>query len=292
MALKKPGAKPVRPASIKPAATIEAVEVIVKEEEKPKTIKKTNIKKEVPKEEVVEQEIIVENTVEEVVVENIEPVKEEPQEVVEEQPKEETVEEKPVAKKKSTRKKTTKKSEVKTDTEEPQEIKEEKIVLPNMSLEECLETMIKKVNATTADWEEEKATISEEIEGLIIDPDASPGEMKELISQIDILLSKLKILKANCEQRNNGLLEHIEYIKYKGSTGSNSEERKTNGMEALMHYMVDPDAPNSANLLELKVFITNQSNFYNEMINVLVDKKNLLITFSGLTKIEAQLGGY
>ena len=44
--------------------------------------------------------------------------------------------------------------------------------------------------------------------------------------------------------------------------------------------------------LELKVFITNQSNFYNEMINVLVDKKNLLITFSGLTKIEAQLGGY
>ena len=116
--------------------------------------------------------------------------------------------------------------------------------------------------------------------------------MKELISQIDVLLSKLKILKANCEQRNNGLLEHIDYIKYKGSTGSNSEERKTNGLEALMNYMVDPEAPNSANLLELKVFITNQSNFYNEMINVLVDKKNLLITFSGLTKIEAQLGGY
>lgn len=271
MALKKPGAKPVRPASIKPAV-VEPVEVVEEIEVPVQTVKK-NIKKEVPKEEVVETVVV-----------------EEPKEEVVEEPKEEVVEEKPVAKKKTTRKKTTKKKEEPVEAKE--EVVAEKVVLPNMSLEECLETMIKKVNATTTEWEEEKATISEEIESLIIDPDASPGEMKELISQIDVLLSKLKILKSNCEQRNNGLLEHIEYVKYKGSTGSNSEERKTNGLEALMNYMVDPEAPNSANLLELKVFITNQSNFYNEMINVLVDKKNLLITFSGLTKIEAQLGGY
>lgn len=277
MALKKPGAKPVRPASIKPAV-VEPVEVVEEIEVPVQTVKK-NIKKEVPKEEVVEKES-------EPVVEE---VKEE--EVLTAPPIEEEVkEEKPVAKKKTTKKKTTKKKEEPIEAKE--EVAAEKVVLPNMSLEECLETMIKKVNATTTEWEEEKATISEEIESLIIDPDASPGEMKELISQIDVLLSKLKILKSNCEQRNNGLLEHIEYVKYKGSTGSNSEERKTNGLEALMNYMVDPEAPNSANLLELKVFITNQSNFYNEMINVLVDKKNLLITFSGLTKIEAQLGGY
>ena len=272
MALKKPGAKPVRPASIKPAV-VEPVEVVEEIEVPVQTVKK-NIKKEVPKEEVVETVVV-----------------EEPKEEVVEEPKEEVVEEKPATKKKTTRKKTTKKKEEPVEVKE-EEVVAEKAVLPNMSLEECLETMIKKVNATTTEWEEEKATISEEIESLIIDPDASPGEMKELISQIDVLLSKLKILKSNCEQRNNGLLEHIEYVKYKGSTGSNSEERKTNGLEALMNYMVDPEAPNSANLLELKVFITNQSNFYNEMINVLVDKKNLLITFSGLTKIEAQLGGY
>ena len=278
MALKKPGAKPVRPASIKPAV-VEPVEVVEEIEVPVQTVKK-NIKKEVPKEEVVEKapEPVVEEVKEEEVL-TAPPIEEE------------VKEEKPVAKKKTTRKKTTKKKEEPVEVVE-QVAEQPKVVLPNMSLEECLETMIKKVNATTTEWEEEKATISEEIESLIIDPDASPGEMKELISQIDVLLSKLKILKSNCEQRNNGLLEHIEYVKYKGSTGSNSEERKTNGLEALMNYMVDPEAPNSANLLELKVFITNQSNFYNEMINVLVDKKNLLITFSGLTKIEAQLGGY
>ena len=271
MALKKPGAKPTRPAGIKPAI-VEQVKVVINKpvEEIEVPVEKVNIPEEVPKEEIVEPVV--------------EEVKEAEEEVLITPP----VEEAKPAKKKTTRKKTTKKAEPEN---EPKAV-EEKVVLPNMSLEECLDTMIKKVNATTAEWEEEKATISEEIEALIIDPDASPGEMKELISQIDVLLSKLKILKANCEQRNNGLLEHIDYIKYKGSTGSNSEERKTNGLEALMNYMVDPEAPNSANLLELKVFITNQSNFYNEMINVLVDKKNLLITFSGLTKIEAQLGGY
>lgn len=282
MALKKPGAKPVRPASIKPAV-VEQVDVVVNKpvEEIEVPVEKKNIKKEVPKEEVVEKEL-------EPVVEEVQEEEEVPTAPPE---KEEVKEEKPVAKKKTTRKKTTKKKEEPVEVVE-QVAEQPKVVLPNMSLEECLDTMIKKVNATTTEWEEEKATISEEIEALIIDPDASPGEMKELISQIDVLLSKLKILKSNCDQRNNGLLEHIEYVKYKGSTGSNSEERKTNGLEALMNYMVDPEAPNSANLLELKVFITNQSNFYNEMINVLVDKKNLLITFSGLTKIEAQLGGY
>jgi hypothetical protein len=272
MALKKPGAKPARPASIaKVEIKPEAVEEVVVQVPEEPIVVEENITNEVP----VESEVVIdEPTVEEVEV------------VKEEQPAEEP---KTTKKKTSSRKKTTtkKKEEVVEET-----ISEPKTVLPNMSLEECLNAMVSKVNATTTEWEEEKTTISEEIESLVIDPDASPGEMKELISQIDVLLSKLKILKANCEQRNNGLLEHIDYVKYKGSTGSNSEERKTNGMEALMHYMVDPESPNSANLLELKVFITNQSNFYNEMINVLVDKKNLLITFSGLTKIEAQLGGY
>ena len=229
----------------------------------------------------VEQEVTVDTTPaeEEQVVETKEEA------VVEEQPKE-------TVKKKSTKKSSSKKKT--TMQEVVANIKEEKAVekLPNMSLEECVSTMMNKANPTTADWEEVKNEITERINGLVIDPDATPGEIKMLIAEIDQMLTELKIRKVNTEERNNGILEHIDYVRLANSKGSNSEERKTAGYEAMMSYKVDPDAVNSANLLELKVFITNQSNFYNEMINVLVDKKNLLITFSGLTKIEAQLGGY
>ena len=236
-------------------------------------------------EEVIEQEVTVDTTVEE----NTE---ETPIEKKEESVTEKTVEEVVEQPKETAKKKSSRKSSKKTTT--PQNTTEEKAVekLPNMSLEECVSTMMNKANPTTADWEEVKTEITERVNGLVIDPDATPGETKMLIAEIDQMLTELKIRKINTEERNNGILEHIDYVRLANSKGSNSEERKTAGYEAMMNYKVDPDATNSANLLELKIYITNQSNFYSEMINILVEKKNLLITFSGLTKIEAQLGGY
>ena len=258
-----------KPGVMKPGAK-KTEEVVVQTVQETKTVE----------EEVIEQEVTVNTTIEESTEEPIVEIQEEPVEEVVEQPKE-------TAKKKSSRK-----SSKKATT--PQNTTEEKAVekLPNMSLEECVSTMMNKANPTTADWEEVKTEITERVNGLVIDPDATPGETKMLIAEIDQMLTELKIRKINTEERNNGILEHIDYVRLANSKGSNSEERKTAGYEAMMNYKVDPDAVNSANLLELKIYITNQSNFYSEMINILVEKKNLLITFSGLTKIEAQLGGY
>ena len=143
MALKKPGAKPARPASIaKVEIKPEAVEEVVVQVPEEPIVVEENITNEVP----VESEVVIdEPTVEEVEV------------VKEEQPAEEP---KTTKKKTSSRKKTTtkKKEEVVEET-----TSESKIVLPNMSLEECLNAMVSKVNATTTEWEEEKTTISEEI---------------------------------------------------------------------------------------------------------------------------------
>jgi hypothetical protein len=223
-----------------------------------------------PPQEPVVDEVVQEEVVEEPVVE--EPVVEEP--VVEEKPK----------KKRNSKKKAAAKEEPKEEV-----VKES---LPKMGLEEGLSIMQSLACTTTEAWEAEKAEIQENVRGIVIDPDATPGEMKELIAEIGTLLSELKIMKVNVEERNNGILEHIEYVRLKNSTGSNAEERKTNGIEAMMNYKTSPDATEATNLLDLKVYLTNQVNFYNEMISILVEKKNLLITFSGLTKIEAQLGGY
>ena len=279
MAFKKPGVnkptgtKPVAPASVKKVMEEPMPESIVEE----------------PKEIIVEPNIEIEPVVEEIKEES-EPVIEEVKvEVkIEDKVKEELKDKAKTTKKKNSKKKTTAQS----DKNEPQQVEEVKPKLPNMSLEECVSIMTSKANPTTSEWEEAKKEIEDKVKGIIIDPDATPGEIKMLIAEIDEMLTELKILATNTDARNNGVLEHIEYVRLSNSKGSNSEERKTNGYEAMMNYVTDPDSTTSANLLDLKIYLTNQAEFYNKMINILVDKKNMIITFSGLVKIESQLGSY
>lgn len=204
---------------------------------------------------------------------------------------------KEVVEEKSNRKTTEKKSSRKTTkAKQPQEVDntQEEVVelLPNMELSEAITEVFKVTNITTPEWEETKAEIKEKIESMAIDPDATLGEMKELIAQIDMTLSQLKIMKIDIEQENNGLLEHIDYVRLQGSKGTNAEERKVNGYRAMMNYKVNPDDTKSVNLLDIKIYATNKIDFISEMINILLDKKALLITFSGIVKVESQLGGY
>ena len=284
MAFKKPGVnkptgtKPVAPASVKKVMEESMPESIVEE----------------PKEIIVEQTIKIEPVVEEIKEEESEPVVEEVKvEVKIEDKAKEEVKEELKDKAKATKKRTSKKkTTTQSDKNEPQQVEEVKPKLPNMSLEECVSIMTSKANPTTPEWEEAKKEIEDKVKGIIIDPDATPGEIKMLIAEIDEMLTELKILATNTDARNNGVLEHIEYVRLSNSKGSNSEERKTNGYEAMMNYVTDPDSATSANLLDLKIYLTNQAEFYNKMINILVDKKNMIITFSGLVKIESQLGSY
>jgi hypothetical protein len=126
-----------------------------------------------------------------------------------------------------------------------------------------------------------------------IDPDSTPAEMRYLIAEIDGALSQLKIFKINADQQFNPLLKHINYVSLQaGSKGSNSEERKANAIRGLIEYKANPDDAEYTNLLDIQVFAENQIAFYDEMIKILVDKKNMLITFSGIVKTETQLGSY
>ena len=257
---------------------------------------------EVPVEEVIEEEIevpedmiqippqIIEEETEaptDIVIEEVEKV-EEVVEEVEETIEESVKEEKP--KKKSSRKKATKKEEkVVEPKEESIEVKDYKA----KPLVDAMKSMIGITGCTTPEWEQTKANIIEQVEGMHIDPDSTPAEMRYLIADIDAALSQLKIYKVNADQQFNPLLKHINYVSLQaGSRGSNSEERKANAIRGLIEYKANPDDTEYTNLLDIQVFAENQIAFYDEMIKILQDKKNMLITFSGIVKTETQLGSY
>ena len=252
---------------------------------------------EIPTDIIVEEVKTIEEAekIEEVLIESSEPESEEElqkrleeaahQEVVEVVEKTE-VEEKP--KKKSSRKKSTAKKE---EDEKQESIN--KADYKAKSLTDAMKEMIGVTGCTTPEWEETKATITEQVQGMHIDPDSTPAEMRYLIADIDAALSDLKIRKINADQRFNPLLKHINYVSLQaGSKGSNSEERKANAIKGLIEYKSNPEDMEYTNLLDIQVFAENQIAFYDEMIKILQDKKNMLITFSGIVKTETQLGSY
>ena len=248
---------------------------------------------EVPADMVVQEETIVKEEVKEEIVEQaVEEVAEEeieiPEDIVEPEPVKEEPKKKTSSKKKSSAKKSTKKEEV---VEESAPIsKEDYKAKP---LVDAMKEMIGVTGCTTPEWEATKAEITEQVQGMHIDPDSTPAEMRYLIAEIDGALSQLKILKINADQQFNPLLKHINYVSLQaGSKGSNSEERKANAIRGLIEYKSNPDDTEYTNLLDIQVFAENQIAFYDEMIKILQDKKNMLITFSGIVKTETQLGSY
>ena len=245
------------------------------------------------KEESVIEEVVVQESVQEEVVE--EQVAEE---AVEEEVEEQIIEEQVVEVKEEPKKKSSsrKRSSTKKAKEEVVEEKSEAISKEDYKakpLVDAMKEMIGITGCTTPDWEATKAEIMEQVQGMQIDPDSTPAEMRYLIADIDAALSQLKILKINADQQFNPLLKHINYVSLQaGSKGSNSEERKANAIRGLIEYKANPDDVEYTNLLDIQVFAENQIAFYDEMIKILMDKKNMLITFSGIVKTETQLGSY
>ena len=188
--------------------------------------------------------------------------------------------EEPKAKKKSSRKSTKKAKE---------ELKEEVVQeeqLPNMELEEAVVAM-GKMCPTLPEWEEAKLEIEDKLRATAIDPDIDPSSGRMLIGEIDGLLCELRVYKVDQEAEVKAITEMVEYIRLSNATGTNSEERKANGYKALMNHKTNPDSTETINLIEYKLFYESKLAFFNEAIEILKDRKQLLITFQGMMKIES-----
>ena len=203
----------------------------------------------------------------------VEEVNEEP---VQEPEPEPVIEEKPKAKK--SRKSTKKKEEPK------EEVVEEN--LPNMDLNSAITTM-GKMCPTLPEWEEAKLEIEDKLRSTAIDPDIDPASGRMLIGEIDALLCELRVYKVDQEAEVKAITEMVEYIRLSNAIGTNTEERKASGMKALMNHKVDPSSTETINLIEYKLFYESKLAFFNEAIEILKDRKQLLITFQGMMKIES-----
>ena len=249
------------------------------------------VKEEVVEEKVIEIPVVVDQVeeiapeLEEILAQDEKHQEQEEQQIVEEvnekpvqEPEPEpVVEEKPKAKK-SSRKSTKKKEELK------EEVVEEN--LPNMELNDAV-TVMGKMCPTLPEWEEAKLEIEDKLRATAIDPDIDPASGRLLIGEIDALLCELRVYKVDQEAEVKAITEMVEYIRLSNAVGTNSEERKASGYKALMNHKPDPSSTETINLVEYKLFYESKLAFFNEAIEILKDRKQLLITFQGMMKIES-----
>ena len=239
----------------------------------------------IEEEKVIEIPVVAE--VEEVAPELLEKMIEEENDKLEEQDaiEEPVVKEQPKTKKKSSKKSNKKKEE--PVVEQNEEVVNES--LPNMPLSEAMEAMSEELNIEEEGWAEVKQEIVDKLKTTVIDPDISPTDMRYLAAEIDSILTDLKIFKVDVENRFKALSERMEYIRVQNAVGTNSESRKASGYAALYNHKKNPSDTQSINLIQIKLVLEGQLNFYNSAIETLMSRKSLLVTFLGVVKLEASI---
>ena len=158
-----------------------------------------------------------------------------------------------------------------------------------MPLSEAMEAMAEDLDIEEDGWEEVKQEIVDKLKTTVIDPDISPTDMRYLAAEIDSILTDLKIYKVDVENRFKALSERMEYIRVQNAVGTNSESRKASGYAALYNHKKNPSDTQSINLIQIKLVLEGQLNFYNSAIETLMSRKSLLVTFLGVVKLEASI---
>lgn len=287
--LPKPGAKPV------PKTETAAPKVEEKVEEKntsplaknnpfKKKAVKADTKSTVTSDDVLPVSETSEDKAKEVIKPKEEP-KEETKEVKEAEPAKET---KKTAAKKNTTKKTTAKKAEETSEDVSQE-KEVQVSIPTTEVD--FSTAIAAIKSSFVDegWEKMKAELSEKINSIVITSDMNSKILKSTVAKLDKLRDEIRDIYTATKNEYDELTSKepegfIERVKRLSSKGSNAEDRKLNGIIAVMNYH-DAEG-NKINLYEVLDEIRGRYNFLKSIMDAIAYKNNVLVTMLGSLKLE------
>ena len=184
---------------------------------------------------------------------------------------EEVPEEKPKTKKKSSKKK--KKEEV-TEAKENKE---------SVDLEKAEELMLDTIMPCAEGWAEEKKRVNGMLNKIIITEELDPTSVKSLIADMSATLREIIMLATESKVALANLKDIMEEVRIASSTGTNSEERKMNGMYAMKNYEHDESIIDLTVLLK---FYRERQEFYEAAVKEIEINRQMLITFGSVFKLE------
>lgn len=272
--------RPLKP--VKPISEVKLEEKSKFEEEKVEEIKETKVEEKIEKIPEESESSITDETTEKVEEE----IKEQTTEVLDEELEEESKPEESVDDKSESKDipeekpKTKKKSSRRKKKEESVESKENKEAV---DLEKAEELMLDTIMPCAEGWAEEKKRVNGMLNKIVITEELDPTSVKSLIADMSSTLRELIILATESKVALANLKDIMEEVRIASSTGTNSEERKMNGMYAMKNYEHDESIIDLTVLLK---FYRERQEFYEAAVKEIEINRQMLITFGSVFKLE------
>ena len=132
-------------------------------------------------------------------------------------------------------------------------------------------------------WAEEKKRVNGMLNKIVITEELDPTSVKSLIADMSSTLRELIILATESKVALANLKDIMEEVRIASSTGTNSEERKMNGMYAMKNYEHDESIIDLTVLLK---FYRERQEFYEAAVKEIEINRQMLITFGSVFKLE------
>lgn len=114
---------------------------------------------------------------------------------------------------------------------------------------------------------------------------------KNILSQIDELYSELRNTYGDIMKQYDETESLIERIRRKAeAAGNNTESRKANGIRAVEN--VELGSGETINLYDIRTTLNFQKEDLESLLAIMDKKQSMVITFSGLLKVESNIAGH
>ena len=121
--------------------------------------------------------------------------------------------------------------------------------------------------------------------------DLSPQHAKFILSQLDDLYSEVRLTYGDVRKQYDETESLIERIRRKAeSIGTNTEMRKANGVKSVEN--VELGDTRTINLYTIRTTLGHQKEDLDGILAVIEKKQSVVITMSGLLKIESTISGH
>lgn len=156
---------------------------------------------------------------------------------------------------------------------------------------------IYKFNRPDQDWNRMIENYRKRLLNIRIHHDIDTARGKYILSQLDAMYGEIRFKYGDILKQYDEVETLIERIRKKAEkTGGNTEARRANGVVAVENVKIeDPDSEEGyklINLYDIRNFLNHQKEDLEGLLKVIEKKQSLVITMSGLLKIESNIAGH
>ena len=142
-------------------------------------------------------------------------------------------------------------------------------------------------NQPTERWTEEIESFKRRIRSIVMSPDLNPGMAREIQSRLSELYDEVRPIYGKIKTQDSEIQRLLYRVETKNRIGPSESVRRSNGVRALENYTKEDGT--AVNLFDIEAESRKKKEDMEMLLDMIEKKKEALITFQLLFKVEASL---